>query len=223
MAAIKNQMALLSAYQPSGDALVLQSRSDGRKRPPSEVAAESARAWAARDMGTLYRLHVSDVARWVRLLGGGAVDLEDVIHDVFLVAFRRLDDFEPQRAAFGTWLYGVTHKVVRAVLRKERWRARLLRVFPWWVATPSEEGAWMDSSRANQRDAEATLAVLLDRVAERYRTPLVLFELEGLSCAEIADVTGTSTANVYVRIHRGRQKLAAELARYRQEGTEFNG
>ena len=48
---------------------------------------------------------------------------------------------------------------------------------------------------------------ILDQLDEKYRTALILFELEGLSGEEVAAVTKTSVSNVWVRLLRGRQQF----------------
>jgi RNA polymerase sigma-70 factor (ECF subfamily) len=66
----------------------------------------------SRDAGTIYRMHVHQVARWAARLGGPALDLEDIVHEVFAVACRRLSSFRGE-SSLSTWLFGITDKVVR--------------------------------------------------------------------------------------------------------------
>jgi RNA polymerase sigma-70 factor (ECF subfamily) len=54
----------------------------------------------------------------------------------------------------------------------------------------------------------------LDQLPEKYRTAVVLFELEGVPCQEIAALTGTSVANVWARVSRGREQLIRAFARW---------
>lgn len=192
------------------------------EEPPGDLAVAPA---TAADQGTLYRRHVADVSRWARRFGVPAPDVEDVVHDVFVVAFRRRSDFDPGRAAFGTWLFGVTAKVVQARRRRERWRARLRRAFPWWgdeagVRSPRVADAAEASTSVDRDEATELLHALLGEIGEKYRTAIVMFELEGLTCEEIAAAVGCSLANVYVRVHRGRKKLAAALARHREQTVD---
>jgi DNA-directed RNA polymerase specialized sigma24 family protein len=71
--------------------------------------------------GTIYRMHVHQVARWAARLGGPALDLEDTVHEVFAIACRRLSTFRGE-SSLSTWLFGITDKVVRHRRRKERWQ-----------------------------------------------------------------------------------------------------
>jgi DNA-directed RNA polymerase specialized sigma24 family protein len=59
---------------------------------------------------------------------------------------------------------------------------------------------------------------VLDGLSERYRTALILFELEGLSGEQIAAITDTTVANVWIRLFRGRRQFMHRLmARERKD------
>jgi RNA polymerase sigma-70 factor (ECF subfamily) len=198
------------------------------ERLPGRTVAEATRDDFAlvrapdADPGELYRRYVADVTRWVRRFGTADADVEDVVHDVFLVALRRRQHFDPQRAAFGTWLFGVTANVTRSRRRRDTWRARIRRAFPWW-SDETRARAWIvsesmeDPASPEQNETGVVLQRLLDELGEKYRTAIVMFELEGLSCDEIAAAVGCSVENVYVRVHRARRKMAAALARHQEQ------
>jgi RNA polymerase sigma-70 factor (ECF subfamily) len=171
------------------------------------VAAE------APELAALYRRHADDVATWARRLGGPQVDAEDIVHEVFLVVQRRLPEWRGE-AKITTWLYEITFRVVRD---RRRWRRP-----GWWPRRAGGDGpsgaepGQLAQVAADQPDAQgllerheatATLHRILDGIGEKYRTVIVLFELEGKSGEEIATLTGTSLANVWIRLHRGRQKV----------------
>jgi RNA polymerase sigma factor (sigma-70 family) len=69
----------------------------------------------------IYERHVADVDRWVRRLVGPREDVEDIVHDVFLVAVRRRGTFRGD-ASVKTWLFRIAHHVVRGRRRRERVR-----------------------------------------------------------------------------------------------------
>jgi DNA-directed RNA polymerase specialized sigma24 family protein len=48
---------------------------------------------------------------------------------------------------------------------------------------------------------------------DRYRTPLILYEIDGMTGQEVADLLGMSIAAIWVRLHRGRARLLRELAK----------
>ena len=155
------------------------------------------------DVGELYRTYAADVSRWARRLRGPQEDVEDVLHEVFVIAQRRLGGFRGD-AQVSTWLYAVTVHVVQEQRRKARWR-RWLRFghdAPADRKAPPTPLETLESRRA----AEVVYR-LLDRLPEGERTALILFELEGLSGDEIASVTGDAPGTIWVRLHRARARF----------------
>jgi RNA polymerase sigma-70 factor (ECF subfamily) len=156
-------------------------------------------------LAELYRLHSAQVAGWAaRLLGPGA-DVDDVVQEVFLVVQRRLPGFRGE-ARISTWIYEITFRVAQSWRRRRRFRT--------WLgldqATPESELISDRSSPLQElevRQATETVYAVLDRLRERDRTILVLFEIERLSGEEIAALERTSLNNVWSRIHRARARF----------------
>jgi RNA polymerase sigma-70 factor (ECF subfamily) len=176
------------------------------------AGADAAAAYPP-DLDTIYRQHADSVALWARRMGGPRLDIEDIVHEVFLVAQRRLSEWRGD-AKITTWLYEVTFRIVHDRRRRRRW----LRWLPGRLGDDAAFGpGGVDPHEApaeqpgalelmEQQEATATLYKILDGIGEKYRTVIILFELEGLSGEQIAVLTGTSLANVWIRLHRGRRK-----------------
>jgi RNA polymerase sigma-70 factor (ECF subfamily) len=163
------------------------------------VAAEV--TGGAPDLGRAYREHAADVSRWARRLGGPGVDAEDVLHEVFVVAQRRLPEFRGE-AKISTWLYAITLRVVQEARRKARWR-RWLHLAP---PSPGPPPATPLEAFESRRASEVTYR-LLDQLPEAERGALILFELEGLSGEQIAALTGEAVGTIWVRLHRARARF----------------
>ena len=80
--------------------------------------------------------------------------------------------------------------------------------------------AWLRAIAAGGRRAEferrqstETVYRILDRLPGKYRSVLILFELEELSGEEIATLTGLKLATVWVHLHRARARFIAEMKR----------
>jgi RNA polymerase sigma-70 factor (ECF subfamily) len=67
-----------------------------------------------------------------------------------------------------------------------------------------------------RREDNVRLYQALDQLPEVYRTTLILYELEELSGEEVAGLTGVSIGTVWVRLHRGRERLMHILSREKQ-------
>jgi RNA polymerase sigma-70 factor, ECF subfamily len=159
----------------------------------------------APDVASLYRAHAAKVGRWAARLGGPAIEVEDVVQEVFLVAKRRLISFRPDGGgSITTWLFRATERIVKAARRKQRLR-RLLGVAPADELAPAGGVAGpIPGDELERRQEIAHVYRVLDRLSERQRKVLILFELEGLSTQEIATLVGARVGTVRVWLYRAR-------------------
>lgn len=164
------------------------------------------------DLDTLYREHAAAVARWVAHLGGPGIDVDDLVHEIFLVVQRRLGEFRGE-AKVTTWLYGITERVVSARRRRDRARRWMRRVWRGDVEQATATSQLTPVEELERQRAREAVYRVLDHLGEKYRQLLILFELEGLSGEEIAALTGLKTGTVWVRLHRARLLFLAELDR----------
>lgn len=166
---------------------------------PSELSFEA-----------LYDRWFDDVSRWVRALGAGGADRDDLVQDIFLVVHRRLSDFDGQNVA--GWLYQIAR-------RKVRDHRRLLWVKHLFGNTSLPLGDAMLTTKQSPLDELETkqkrqlLEQLLDKLNEDQRAAFVLFEIEGNSGEEIAALQGVPINTVWARIHKARKKLQEQAER----------
>lgn len=163
-------------------------------------------------LSAIYREHFEFVWRSLRRLGAPEHALEDATQDVFLVAARRLDEFEG-RSSIRTWLFGVAMRVVRTQ-RRTLWRHKR-KVDALAAAVPEFEG---DDPMA-QRDAQRLLLTLLDELDDDKRAVYVLAELEGMTAVEIAEGLGANVNTIYTRLRAARQQLRAAASKHLEGAT----
>jgi RNA polymerase sigma-70 factor (ECF subfamily) len=173
----------------------------------------------------VYRAHAKTVARWAMRLLGPSAEYEDVVQDVFLVVMRRLPEFRGD-AEITTWLYEITVRVVQGRRRRARWwswvtgrgqspsRGQSGDVFPFTQDAPKDPHDLIEA-----REQTRVLYRLLDDLSEQQRTTFILFELEGLSGAEIAEVTGTNVGTVWVRLSRARKEFLQRMRDWEEKET----
>lgn len=159
------------------------------------------------DVETLFRRRRRDIERWAARLGGPLVDAEDVAQEVMIVAHRRLPEFRHE-AQLTTWLFMTTRNIASSRRRRER-LGRWLRGMSLDYASDLQTGGPSALEEMERREAAAEVYAALDKLGEKYRTVVILFEIEGLSGEEIASLTGLPLATVWVRLHRGRQRMKA--------------
>ena len=146
------------------------------------------------------------------------VEIEDVVQDAFLKAFRRLDTFHHD-SSFYTWLYRIALNTILDFL-KRRGRSPVQAVEdPEVLSGPAtREGFAPDARLESEEIAEITRSVL-EELPEIFRTVLVLREFEGLAYQEIADTLGISIGTVESRLFRARARFKDRLlARYPEFG-----
>jgi RNA polymerase sigma-70 factor (ECF subfamily) len=168
------------------------------------------------EITSLFRTHAAQVERWVARLAGPGVDAEDVVQEVFLVVQRRLVEWRAE-AKVTTWLYRITERVVHRQRRKQR-MGRWLRGLAGDFAEniPAERLTPVDELERKQ--AASTVYAALDGLERKQRAVVVLFEIEGLSGEEIATLTGTKLATVWVQLHRGRARFLERLRQMEKRG-----
>jgi RNA polymerase sigma-70 factor (ECF subfamily) len=146
----------------------------------------------------LHRQYRPQVLAFLRRLGVPPREAEDACQEIFLQVFRYLGGFE-RRAEFRTWLY----KLCISQAGRVRRRARLLAPLTWLrrCLEPGAPPQWSDG-HAHEL-AEGALA----RLTARQRKVFVLFELEGLPTAQIAELLRAPPASVRRQLQEARLKF----------------
>lgn len=145
-------------------------------------------------------------------------DAMDVVQDSFIKAFSAIGSFKG-KSAFYTWLYRIAVNKSITFLK----RARFRRFFS--LDNSDEELAAPDIVEKLSENCGAPRKLILNELKEKlnealqtlsikHRTVVVLFEIEGLSHQEIAEITNASEATVRTRLHYAKQQLRAYLKDY---------
>jgi RNA polymerase sigma-70 factor (ECF subfamily) len=179
------------------------------------VTAASAHAGTSAPVPTLaelYRAHASFVWRSLRRFGIPEEALEDVVHDVFMIARRRLPEFDGQ-AASTTWLFAIARGVA-ANFRRARTRADKRRELAPVGRPPPDPELALERSRAI-----AWIGEFLAGLPAEQREVFELVDIEGLRGPEVAELLGQSVNVVYSRLRLARRRLEAFIdARIGNEG-----
>jgi RNA polymerase sigma-70 factor, ECF subfamily len=145
--------------------------------------------------------------------GGDRALAEDITQQVFLKLFTAIRQFRGD-SEFTTWLYRL---VVNACLDERRRRRRLLP-FETAQTTGTTVGMTNVSEKKPQEQQYARLEVAeavrgaIEDLKPKFRLPILLKYIEGLSYEEIAEVMGCSKGTVASRLNRGHSQLAKRLS-----------
>lgn len=197
------------------------------------VASPERQQEADADIEIVRRVQAGDVAAFDRLvlkyrervygivynLTSNREDAADLTQDSFIKAFQSIHRFGGQ-SSFFTWLYRIAVNSTLTHLRKAR-----LRSFFSLERVDSEEPvakeiieALTDKTGVDRdsfvRELQEKLNDAMLKLSIRHRTVVTLFEIEGLSHQEIAEVMECSVGTVRSRLHYAKQLLQAELQPY---------
>jgi len=142
---------------------------------------------------------ISVILRFVR-------DVElarDLAQETFLRAYERLDQFDPSRR-FGPWLFRIGVNLTLDYLRKRKRRG--------WAALFSDSNLDRSPDPAvpdprNALDLEQEVRLVLEEIPEKYRTVLILRDLENFSTSEIAAIVNRKEATIRWRLAEARNRF----------------
>ena len=145
-------------------------------------------------------------------------DTADLTQDTFIKAFQSINRFQGH-CSFFTWLYKIAVNTSLSHLRKNR-----LRTF-FSLEKIQEDGTnaqlleqLTDKNGADRdtylRELQQKLNEAMQKLSIPHRTVITLFEIDGLSHTEIAEVMGCSEGTVRSRLHYAKQFLQGEMGKY---------
>ncbi len=174
------------------------------------------------------------ISNYLYRLVGNREQAYDLAQDVFVKIYRALAGGTTiQAGALSSWVYRIASNTATDALRRRRLIAWLpLSLFNddrgVGAGMPTGEnddpapmaslGTSYDGARFEQHVADREVVQrVLEQLPPKYATCLLLYEYEGFSCAEIAEMLEVSASAVKMRLMRAREKF---IAIYRQEVAE---
>jgi RNA polymerase sigma-70 factor (ECF subfamily) len=132
---------------------------------------------------------------------------DDITQQIFLKLFTAIRQFRGE-SEFTTWLYRL---VVNACLDERRRRRRLL---PWGETVAMRKACERKPQEKQyaRREVSEAVQAAIGELKPKFRLPILLKYIEGLSYEEIASVMGCSKGTVASRLNRGHSQLAKRLA-----------
>ena len=155
----------------------------------------------------IYEAESSYVWKTLRRIGVPERDLEDLLHDVFVVVFRRLHEYDAARP-IKPWLFGIAFRVASDYRRSSRQTREFLE--PAREIEDAAPGA--DERLAQARDRETVVSALGSLAPDR-RAVFVMHDLDGHSAPDIAAALSIPTNTVYSRLRVAREEFAAAVRR----------
>jgi RNA polymerase sigma-70 factor (ECF subfamily) len=158
-------------------------------------------------LGELYDRYREPVRRFVARATSDAEDVDDLVQAAFLAAARSASRYDG-RPSCRPWLVGIAAQLLR------RRRRSVGYLFAVLSSLRGMRAATTDPRPALQARADVERA--LGGISEAKRITLLLAEVEGLSCAEIAAALDVPIGTVWTRLHAARREMRLALV----EGEE---
>lgn len=197
------------------------------------VASPERRQEADADFEIVRRVQAGDVAAFDTLirkyrervygivyhLTSNREDAADLTQEAFIKAFQSIHRFGGQ-SSFFTWLYRIAVNSTLSHLRKARLRSffSLERIDTDQPVSKEIIAALTDKTGVDRdayvRELQEKLNDAMQKLSIKHRTVVTLFEIDGLSHQEIAEVMNCSVGTVRSRLHYAKQLLQAELQPY---------
>jgi len=144
-------------------------------------------------------------------------DSEEVLQDVFVTVYNKLEAFEG-KAAFSSWLYRVTVNTALMLIRKRK-QSPTISVEE---VSPQIKETWTGDTSANsdidyissRHELRAMLEQAVDKLPEEYKSIFLMRDVDGMSNQEVGEILGMSVAAVKSRLHRARLMLRKRLQKF---------
>ena len=174
-----------------------------------EATGAPSKEWAADEFSSLYNEHHRAIYYLALRYLGDPQKAEDATHDVFLKAFRKLDQFRGD-ASFRTWIYRIAINHCQNL--NNTWQER-------HIYSNADEAVWESTAAKTDsplrvletKELGQRIQKTLDGLSEEYRLLLLLVADAELSYEEIAEVVGQTADAVRGKIHRARKQFAASF------------
>lgn len=195
----------------------MSSRAVENKSAPSRSidsksdSSEERQVWASTEFGAIYEAHSKSIYYLALRLLGDPTQAEDATHDVFLKAYRKMNQFRGD-SAVRTWLYRITINHCQNLLQTWHHRHMINNADDhiWETAGLHSDSPLrvLETKELGQR-----IKITLDALSEEYRLLLLLVADEKLSYQEIGELTEQTADAVRGKLHRARKAFAAAFGK----------
>ena len=182
------------------------------RRVDATLAAQAdCSATAMPTVAEIYREHADFVWRCLYRFGVDPNDMKDVLQEVFLEVHKSWSRFEG-RSQVSTWLFGIALRVCNHYRRRRRGgREKFLEPAPVGIDSRTPEAA------AVRNEARTRVVGILGSLSLEQRAVFVMFELEGYTCQQIAELIGVPLGTVYSRLHAARKAFRKHIRRLQNQ------
>ena len=167
--------------------------------------------WACKEFGAIYEEHSQMIYYLTLRLLGDPTQAEDATHDVFLKAYRKMDQFRGE-SGIKTWLYRIAINHCQNLVQTWHQRHMVNNVDDaLWETTSARADTPLEALQTKELGQRIQKA--MDALPDEYRLLLLLIADEKLSYQEVADLTQQTADAVRGKLHRARKAFAAAFSK----------
>ena len=166
----------------------------------------------------LYDRYREPIFRFAYRLLGSVEIAEDVTHDCFLSLIRKPENYRPERASLKTYLYAAARNLAMKHFRSQGRETGLDEV----TEEPKESSRRGPLRRLLDEELATLVREAVFSLTPLQREALILFEYEGLSLNEVAEIAGTDAGAIKARLYRAREGMRRMLRPYLNSSQELN-
>lgn len=168
----------------------------------------------------LYRRHSRRLYNVAYRMTGNAADADDLLQEIFLQVYRRLETFRGD-AALGTWLYRLAVNCCLDHVRSKAGRQQKATAFieDLDAFTPAAAGSWRPDTVLDRMELERAI----DQLPPSYRAAFVLHDVEGREHHEVGEMLGVAVGTSKSLVHKARRRLRSLLRGADETGTTSGG
>ncbi len=195
---------------------MLQAALPSEDSPSDGHLLEAARNGDRMAFARLIDRHKDALVSFLTRVAGRRDDAEDLAQESFLRLYERSRAYR-EEGKLRSYLFSIATNLVRSHERQKRRRETLRALFlrsdnGHRTPPPQQRGLL-------RQELQDQLSRAIAELPLHYRTPLVLYDIEGWSYRQICELTGCREGTVKSRIHRGRRWLRARLEPYWKQGA----
>jgi RNA polymerase sigma-70 factor (ECF subfamily) len=156
----------------------------------------------------LYRRHSSRLYNVAYRMTGNAADADDLLQEIFLQVFRRLDSFRGE-SALGTWMYRLAVNCCLDHVRSKAGQQQKATAFIEDLdgVEPTAAGSWRPDTVLDRMELERAIA----KLPPSYRAAFVLYDVEGREHHEVGEMLGIAVGTSKSLVHKARRRLRTLL------------
>lgn len=166
----------------------------------------------------IYAGHCGYVRSSLRRLGVHSRDQEDLVHDIFVIASRRLVDFDTRRS-IQPWLYGITWRVASDYRKLARNSREVLKAQP----AEQEHGPSRPDEEMAATQNRELIREALDSLDSKNRVIFVMHDINERTLAEATEELGVRMPTLYSRLKVAREQFSTAVQRIHKRQSHAMG